>query len=422
MFALCLLTLLGSASATLLRGPEDHLIHEAVEHANHSADAKPETALEKDFIALDRNGDKTLDMDELTFRQYASGCDPMEAQIRAQDYMRCGDANKNGNICVHEFEAAAKPEWAECVRASSDRRAHTFYRFFEADDDFNGKLSEIELRTEVVRMWGEAGNALVQPLMTCTDTNKDHQIDQSEFHKSLAAYNPSTGKWQMLYHDGDEAVLTCLDAAMKEFDTELAFHATDANKDNKISKSESYDTMGKFNPSMDHAKADKLFEDADANKDGFLDLDEFKAAGANHKPAAAASFLLHGAITVAPGFDEKHEQMYGGMGAVCAARKQETYSLWSEKKAQKDKKAVLAQQDPCAGCSDTALTSHQKCAVSMSHNPCSTQYTGVAFDNSCCIAKEKHGRCLGCKSSGDRPHYGSHWTDQATSGVTVNDR
>jgi len=92
----------------------------------------------------------------------------------------------------------------------------------------------------------------------------------------------------------------------------------------------------------------------------------------------------------------------------------------------KVKKAVLAEttskQDPCAGCSDTALTSHQKCAVSMSHNPCSTQYTGVAFDNSCCIAKEKHGRCLGCKSSGDRPHYGSRWTDQKASGVTVEDR
>jgi len=308
---------------------------------------------------------------------------------------------------------------------SRDRRAHTFYRFFEADDNFDGKLSELELRTEVIRMWGDAGNALVEPLMTCTDTNKDHVIDQSEFHKSLAAYNPSTGKWQMMYHDGDKDVLTCLDAAMKEFDTRLVFAATDANKDNKISKSESYDTMGRLNPSMDHATADKLFEDADLNKDGFLEFDEFKTAGANHKPAAA-SFLVHAANTTAPGFNAEHARMYGGMGAVCAAREQETYSLWSEKKANGNKTAALAQtvtvQDPCAGCSDTALTVHQKCAVSMSHNPCSTQYTGVAFDNSCCISKEKHGRCLGCKSSGDRPHYGSRWTDQKNTGVTVKDR
>merc|ERR1719453_1992598 len=80
------------------------------------------------------------------------------------------------------------------------------------------------------------------------------------------------------------------------------------------------------------------------------------------------------------------------------------------------------QQDPCAGCSDPHVVSYQKCQVSMAHNPCSTQYTGVAFDNSCCIAKEKHGRCLGCKASGARPHYNSKWTDQKNLGVTVDER
>merc|ERR1719271_1178652 len=99
--------------------------------------------------------------------------------------MICGDANKNGNICLAEFEASADPKWAECVRGSRDRRAHTFYRFFEADNNF------------------------------------------------------------------DAAVLTCLSAAMKDFDTQLAFAAIDANKDGKISKQEGYDTLSQINPSLE---------------------------------------------------------------------------------------------------------------------------------------------------------------------------
>merc|ERR1719359_1853989 len=87
--------------------------------------------------------------------------------------------------------------------------------------------------------------------------------------------------------------------------------------------------------------------------------------------------------------------------------------------AVRDQELEAIEQDPCAGCSDPYVVQYQKCMVSMSNNPCTTQYTGVAFDNGCCITKEKHGRCLTCKSEGSRPHYNSKWTDQANSGMTV---
>lgn len=256
--------------------------------------------------------------------------------------MICGDANKDGKICIKEFEASADPEWAACVRGSSDRRAHTFYRFFEADNNFDGKVDETELRAEVYRMWGKAGEAIVEPLLVCTDSNKDMVIDQDEFHRSLCAYNPAAQSWQLLYHDGDAAVLTCLSAAMKDFDTQLAFAATDANKDGKISKQEGYDTLSRINPSLEHATADKLFTDSDVNKDGFLDLEEFKAAGANHKPAAA-SFLLHGKAPAAVTGEAAL-----GMGAVCAARPVPTYSLWEEdaSKAAAHERKVQARTAP----------------------------------------------------------------------------
>jgi len=55
----------------------------------------------------------------------------------------------------------------------------------------------------------------------------------------------------------------------------------------------------------------------------------------------------------------------------------------------------------------------------MKYNPCAKQYTGVAFDNHCCIVKEQHMRCLQCKAQGTRKHYNSKWTDQKNTGVTV---
>merc|ERR1719506_2810751 len=81
--------------------------------------------------------------------------------------------------------------------------------------------------------------------------------------------------------------------------------------------------------------------------------------------------------------------------------------------------ATADAQDPCAGCTDPAVVEYQKCSSTMKYNPCAKQYTGVAFDNHCCIVKEQHMRCLQCKAQGTRKHYNSKWTDQKNSGVTV---
>lgn len=80
-----------------------------------------------------------------------------------------------------------------------------------------------------------------------------------------------------------------------------------------------------------------------------------------------------------------------------------------------------SKQDPCSGCSDAQVVQHQKCMVEMTNNPCTKLYTGVAFDKDCCVMKDKHARCLMCKSQGARPHYNSKWTDQMHLGVTVSE-
>merc|ERR1719207_417091 len=87
--------------------------------------------------------------------------------------------------------------------------------------------------------------------------------------------------------------------------------------------------------------------------------------------------------------------------------------------AVRDQELTKIEQDPCAGCVDSHVVSYQKCMSTLSNNPCTLQYTGVAFDNGCCVMAQKHGMCLRCKGMGAPSHYNSNWTDQQNLGVTV---
>merc|ERR1740138_654452 len=115
--ALLLVIYAGLASAIQFRGTDpDHLVDEMHNVSTpKTPEQKPKNDLEKDFVSLDQNGDHKLDSEELMFRQYETGCEPIEAQVRANDYMKCGDLNKDGMISLQEFNESTKPAWAECV-------------------------------------------------------------------------------------------------------------------------------------------------------------------------------------------------------------------------------------------------------------------------------------------------------------------
>lgn len=309
-----------SAFIVARRAPDDdHLLHEAVDHAKH--DEHPKDVLEKDFISLDRNGDKKLDVDELMFRQYATGCEASVAQARGLDYMQCGDKDKNGFISLEEFKASADPagRFPGCVKDLKDRRVHGFVRFFEADTDWDNKLSEHELRVGIIKMWGPAGNYLARPLLLCVDKNKNSVVDQSEFHDMIAAYNPAAREWQMWEGTSDPAIIQCLKPAFKQFDIALVFTATDKNKDEKIGIQEYFDTMQAAGaPEIDYHTAEAVFKAADLDKDGYLSLEEFEKAGDSYK-GAGESFALQGRgkATNATSMGVTSEV---GMGAHCLAQ------------------------------------------------------------------------------------------------------
>merc|ERR1719191_1496237 len=322
--------MLGVASALLAgrRGPDnDHFVDELHDNAVLPKDSKyvkPANDMEKDFVQMDADGDKHLTLTELMWRQYASGCEPIEAEVRAADYLRCGDKDKDDMISFQEFQDSAKPEWAECVKKSQLRRAHGFVKFFDADQNYDDKLSPTELTVGLIMLWGPPGEELAEPLMSCSDKNKDGFMDQDEFHDSIAAYNPATRKWEMWSGTSDKSILTCMEAAFKKFDAALVFHATDKNKDGRLSQQELYDTVKTLNPAtIDHSVVVDMIKAADKDKNGSLNLEEFTTAGEAYKGEnEAAGFFLGGRSNSTAKWPlDTYDEGYG-MSVSCMAREQ----------------------------------------------------------------------------------------------------
>lgn len=329
--------LLGAASAArpakakvlLSRAPDgDNLVKEFHDNAEYKVpEHKPKTDIEKEFVTLDTNADRKLDEEELMFRQYATGCEPIEAQVRAQDYMRCGDTNKDTFIDLKEFNASAQPAWAECIKESNIRRSHGFVKFFDADQNMDNFLTKPELVVGLIKLWGQPGETLAQPLLDCADKDKDSKLSQDEFHASIAAYNPVTRKWEMWSGTSDKGILTCMEGAFKTFDAALVFHATDKNHDLKISRSESYETMRAVSGNTIMQKdADAIFDAADKDKNGFLNLEEFQGAGAAYNGPTEAGFFLSGhAKWPTDSYDEGY-----GMSVSCHDRDGTSWRVYSD--------------------------------------------------------------------------------------------
>lgn len=316
------------------RGPdEDHLMKELHDNAEYkNATQKPKTTLDKTFTTMDLNGDGKLSSEELMFEQYATGCEPMEAQTRAMDYFRCGDLDKDGFISKAEFLKSTEPAWDHCVKDSADRRAHGFMRFFMADADMDGKVTPKELEVGLIKLWGQPGEYISEDYMKCTDKNKDGSIDQKEFHDSVCAYNPVTREWQMWNGTSDKKILECMKPAFKKFDAALVFHATDTNKDQKISESEVYGTMKAVNGgSILSTTVDAIFKAADKDKSGFLNLEEFQGAGEAYKGpneatnTTAGLFLGGHAKWPSDTYDEGY-----GMSVSCHDREGNQWRVFSD--------------------------------------------------------------------------------------------
>merc|ERR1719243_361710 len=157
-------------------------------------------------------------------------------------------------------------------------------------------------------------------------------MDQDEFHKSIFAYNPAASKWVMWTGTSDPSILTCMEAAMKKFDTDLVFYATDVNKDNRLSQQELYDTVDAISPAtIDHKTVVAIIKAADKDKNGWLNVEEFAGAGEAYKgPNESTSFFSAvKAASKAKWPLDTYDEGYG-MSVSCLSREHGEWRVYSD--------------------------------------------------------------------------------------------
>lgn len=275
------------------RKDKDDLVSEAVQHADHGQTGTPVSQDEKDFAALDADGNGYISENEVALKQLtrASGNERL-ASRRARDYVACADSNKDGKIDFGEYKETVPgvgyTSWYNCVQ-EKEAPQRAFFAFKDADSNKDGQLDISELHTSFVKSWGTAASDLPAPFLQCCDNDDNGLLSKHEFEGCGGHYNPASGSWQL----AGSVQWVCLQPALQEYDKKIRFDTIDTNGNHFISRQESYDFIGELGATMSIKDADALFDAADVNKDKKIDYAEFQQAGANHKgPDGQSGFFL----------------------------------------------------------------------------------------------------------------------------------
>ncbi|CAO3680624.1 unnamed protein product [Rhizopus stolonifer] len=132
------------------------------------------------------------------------------------------------------------------------------------DTKQNGAI-DIHQLTEIVKNLGisDIQDSQIQKMIEENDKNGDQKIDFDEFVSLMTnIINPSNKRRSMSRHELDEM--------------RLCFEKFDKNKDGKISKQELKDVMIGLGEKLTEEEIEDMMKDADTNKDGHIDFEEFK--------------------------------------------------------------------------------------------------------------------------------------------------
>merc|ERR1712125_285171 len=164
-------------------------------------------------------------------------------------------------------------------------------RFEEFDRDGNGLISIAECRAAMDRLEREISDGVVRESMFSWDLNHDGVVDYFEFMDYFLKISPDKRAEAEQFDSIETLLLHCTvkeDASIahnltRQAKAELiqSFKLIDLDGDGFISKEEMKVALKSMNPdtpaSQIQTKIEHIFEIADKNSDGFIDLYEFSA-------------------------------------------------------------------------------------------------------------------------------------------------
>ncbi|CAG9328081.1 unnamed protein product [Blepharisma stoltei] len=140
--------------------------------ASHLMTTKELDDLRKIFVALDKNGDGKLSINELKHGFMVRG---LLSIFNVDEILEHCDSNENGYIDYNEFLTAAL-NWK---KALSQERLETAFRAY--DKDKNGKISVDEIKEFLGESSKEVSDGIWQQIFKQADLNNDGVLDLEEF-------------------------------------------------------------------------------------------------------------------------------------------------------------------------------------------------------------------------------------------------
>jgi len=212
------------------------------------------------FRQFDKNGDGSIDKNELTSSLKSSGGNFSQKEIDV--IFSAADIDGNGEIDYEEFIALMCPSASDIIekfrskyKNMNDVKA-AFQRF---DGNGDGSLSKSELSTALKSSGESYSDVEVDAIFSLGDVDNDGEITLEEF---IALMSPSAS----------QVVLKIRKAFKNLNDVKDAFKKIDTNNDGLLSKDEMMSSCGnKFDPEEVNA----IFELGDVNGDGEIDISEF---------------------------------------------------------------------------------------------------------------------------------------------------